>query len=306
MVWIQNRIAKRVLRTGTGFLAAVLTLSMAISTASADPAETRAALERVLTLERSVSLLLGNTGAAQQIDEGLALLDLLTDEELVMMGDLAPALADLESHLALLKENLENALDDRAPAPGFASPPSSPPQTDISLVDAGYSGLCGDVRENTEIMFGLKVALDVAEGIWMTASRGCDQIIVGIGAGGNGSVACIVGDLIFLGLRTTYEAFEFCDADTDSAEIEGAYERAASIFSLQEHLHADIATHDAEIKALLEDIQAGIERNYEVGLDIIRLLNTPKGRRTSDWPACGDGQPCDYPDYERIRRSRSR
>jgi hypothetical protein len=312
MVWIRNWMAKRVLRPGTGFLAAVLTLSMAIPTASADPAETRAALERVLTLERSLVLMLDDAGAAQQIDEGLAQLDLLTDEELAMMGDASAGLAELESHLTFLKEDLENGLDARAAAVG-AFPEDTP--TGVSLVDAGYS-FCGSTRANTVAMFAARNTLNVAQGVWDVLNRGCDQVVIGIGAGGNTSAACIPVDAILRIAEVVFQGFALCDADIDSVEIEGAYDRAKNIFDLQDHVHddladldekvddldADLQAHHAEIKALLDNIQAGIERNYEVGLDIIRLLNTPKGRRKSDHPAC-DGQPCDYPNYKRKTRS---
>lgn len=50
---------------------------------------------------------------------------------------------------------------------------------------------------------------------------------------------------------------------------------------------AALAQHDADIKALLMDLQAGQQ-------EIIRLLLTPQGRRTSDFGDCA-GAGCDFP-----------
>lgn len=59
-----------------------------------------------------------------------------------------------------------------------------------------------------------------------------------------------------------------------------------------------LATHDGDIKALLAGVQSGVNDNaarLEVllarQLEVIRLLHTPQGQRTSDVPAC-DGGPC--------------
>ncbi|MDH3284991.1 MAG: hypothetical protein OEQ13_09635 [Acidobacteriota bacterium] len=71
------------------------------------------------------------------------------------------------------------------------------------------------------------------------------------GFGGNTSLACIPADVIFIVAKalvgtaeSTVESIAFCDGAVDSAEIEGAYERAG-------HIHADLATHDSAISTQL-------------------------------------------------------
>lgn len=56
--------------------------------------------------------------------------------------------------------------------------------------------------------------------------------------------------------------------------------------------------HDVDVKALLATLQSGVDGNGEQlelllarQLEVIRLLHTPQGQRTSDVPAC-DGGPC--------------
>lgn len=71
--------------------------------------------------------------------------------------------------------------------------------------------------------------------------------------------------------------------------------------SISQHdadLKNTLATHDADIKALLAGVQSGVNDNgarLEIllarQLEVIRLLHTPQGQRTSDVPAC-DGGPC--------------
>lgn len=63
-------------------------------------------------------------------------------------------------------------------------------------------------------------------------------------------------------------------------------------------IRSQVNTHDGEIKALLATLQSGVDGNGEQlelllsrQLEVIRLLHTPQGQRTSDVPAC-DGGPC--------------
>ena len=62
-----------------------------------------------------------------------------------------------------------------------------------------------------------------------------------------------------------------------------------------------ISVHDADIKSLLANIQAVVNANgnkidilLERQLEVVRLLHTPQGRRSSSVPAC-NGSDCDWP-----------
>lgn len=123
------------------------------------------------------------------------------------------------------------------------------------------------------------------------------------------------------------------DGLVDGAEIEAAYENTVILLGQQNDLAADLtthdtdiksalnthdtdiknvvsihdtdiktalSTHDTDIKALLANIQAGVDANgakldilLARQLEVIRLLHTPQGLRTSDVPAC-DGGPCSW------------
>jgi len=111
--------------------------------------------------------------------------------------------------------------------------------------NANYSGLCGSDRNNTEAVFAAQVALQVAKGVWSAASRGCDEVVVIAGEGGNGSLACIVADEILFAAEAVLDDFKFCDDDINGAEIEGSYERLA-------HVHADVEAIQDRIDEIWE------------------------------------------------------
>ena len=68
------------------------------------------------------------------------------------------------------------------------------------------------------------------------------------------------------------------------------------------NIDTDLAQHDTDIKALLANVQAGVDANgarldilLARQLEVLRLLHTPEGRRATDVPAC-DGEDCVWPD----------
>lgn len=181
-----------------------------------------------------------------------------------------------------------------------AGDPGSP-KTD-GFPDAGYWPLYGSTRNNPTAMFVARIVLKVAQGVWAGASRGCDETIAGF----NLSLACIPVDIVLFAAEEVYAQFEEKDSDIDSAEIEGTYERSA-------HLHGDIGlvqttsdsiadmvfTLDEKVDIMdgkLDALLALMEGLRETNCDIIRLLHTPQGQRTSDVLPCADqpGYPYDW------------
>jgi hypothetical protein len=104
---------------------------------------------------------------------------------------------------------------------------------------APYS-FCGVTRRSTTGMLVAQITLEAAQNVWSIASRACDQVVVAAGFGGNGSAACIIVDEVLFAAQTTYNAFVYCDANIDSAEILGSYNRL-------EHLHGDVEDAKASI-----------------------------------------------------------
>ena len=171
--------------------------------------------------------------------------------------------------------------------------------------------------------------MEAAKVIWSGLSRGCDQVVVILGEGGNTSVACIAADIVLFAAELAVgiaegvvEHFIFCDSGVDSAEIEGTWERVGHIHTdLDEHntaivnqltahdtkISSQLAAHDADIKARLGEIQGTVDENQRLikifmsrQLEIMRLLITPNGRRKVDaevLTCTGDDCP-EYPEFQ--------
>lgn len=131
----------------------------------------------------------------------------------------------------------------------------------------------------------------------------CDQTVVVGGFGGNFSSGCATLFWTAQLFELIHETLGFLDDDIDSAEIEGAYERAGQVYDkvtdLQVSvggtetdiaiLRTDLASHDTGVRDLLADLMADVRANQQhlkkviaVQRQIIRLLLQPDGRRTVD------------------------
>ena len=115
------------------------------------------------------------------------------------------------------------------------------------------------------------IALEIAQGVWSVADRGCGTVAVAIGIAGNPQNAlCIITDVVLFvanAVVTTAEAvvahIAFCDGAVDSAEIEGAYERVGHVHDDVADVDADLVAHDAHINADLEAHDAHINSDLE-------------------------------------------
>lgn len=102
---------------------------------------------------------------------------------------------------------------------------------------AGFPGAdypsCGSTRTDDAIVDASDTALFVAEGVRDAASRACDEVIVILGEGGNGSLACIITDGIYLAAKVINYGLHYCNDKIDSAEQQAVYSRLG-------HLHTDL------------------------------------------------------------------
>ncbi len=92
---------------------------------------------------------------------------------------------------------------------------------------------CGSTRTDESTIDAADIALVVAEGIRDAASRGCDEVIVVAGFGGNGSLVCIITDEVYVAAKAVNYGLHFCDNKIDAAEQLAAYSRL-------DHLHSDL------------------------------------------------------------------
>lgn len=100
---------------------------------------------------------------------------------------------------------------------------------------------CGTRTSETAIDAS-DVALFVAEGIRDAASRACDEVVVIVGEGGNGSLACIITDGIYVAAKIVNYGLHFCNDKIDQAELAATYNRLG-------HLHTDLESSVANDNA---------------------------------------------------------
>ncbi len=97
---------------------------------------------------------------------------------------------------------------------------------------------------STGVIIAADVIYFVAEGVREAAQNACDQVVVAAGFGGNGSLACIVVDVVYILAKAVNQGIHFCDDDYAGAVSEASFERLG-------HIHDDI-----------EDIKANDNTNY--------------------------------------------
>lgn len=161
------------------------------------------------------------------------------------------------------------------------------------LPNAPYS-FCGSERVSTEIVIATHAAYLVAELAREALLRACQQVVVILGEGGSVSAGCIATDVTFYLIKEVYDAFAICQADVDSAEIKGSYERAG-------HIHSDIEALGEKLDLIIDLVlanAAAIEANRLAICDNKRLLVSPQGSRESNCETCFDqpGYPYSWPE----------
>ena len=222
--------------------------------------------------------LTGHEAAAADME---AALSAMTDEELYFgygqmdLTGLAEAFVNAAEALNAVEETYPGARDFVERKNAVSDVEKMNPGNSVPL-SAGLPGAVGypgaicpfspdrsnadDLLIAVDAIAAANVALEIAQGIWSVADRGCTTVAVAIGAVGNPQNAlCIITDtalFIAEAVVTTAEAvvahIAFCDGAVDSAEIEGAYERAG-------HVHDDLADHDTNIDADLAAHDANID-----------------------------------------------
>ena len=208
-------------------------------------------------------------GQAESAADIRAAVGAMTDEELYLgYGDM-----DLEGAVRAFQD-VADAFD----AVGDMAVPAVPPAAAPDLLSPGLPGAVGyptapfpcpfspdrsnadDLLIAVDAIEAANIALEIAEGIWSVSDRACTTVAVAIGAVGNPqNAACIAADVLLFAAkavvnaaRATVDHIAFCDGAVDSAEIEGAYERAG-------HIHSDLEAHDANIDGDLAAHDANID-----------------------------------------------
>lgn len=246
----------------------------ATQTASSIGDATRYQLIDVLNLQYQIAGKLSSTNALDMINIAQNQVKQMTSQELASLADMQTPLSELRVMLEILNESLNQSMAMTAAETGQVRTPRSTAtisalSTPLTPPNYFNDPTCplGERFDNL-LVFISEQALFVAEEVREIASRGCNQMIVVLGEGANLSTVCITTDVVYIVAKQVHNVLSFCDATVNSAEIEGAFERTADIYS-------NLNEHDTDIKNLLMTIKAGQRQ-------IMRLLLTPEGRREID------------------------
>ena len=100
----------------------------------------------------------------------------------------------------------------------------------------GATGLCSGDGPN-RIPVGVVLAADVvyfiAEGVRDAAQDACNEVVVVLGEGGNGRLACLITDAIYVVAHAVDFGIHFCDDDLTGNIIDANYARLG-------HIHTDL------------------------------------------------------------------
>jgi hypothetical protein len=234
----------------------------------------------------------GNVAGQQRAHEGRDAMMRLTNEQLakVYSQTRVPDLSVATIASGFLASQAESRLFQQKslPLPGAPDLISECVSPTIPLDSAGR--------------YALLIIKEVASSILAAATFVCTQDILGE----NGSLACVPLAIAADIANGFFDTAQFCAGEFTANQVDGSYNRL-------EHIHADLATgittivnndnsnktaiinndnantttivnnSNANKDALVGEIRA-------LGCEIVRLLNTPEGKRASSILACS-GQP---------------
>jgi hypothetical protein len=112
---------------------------------------------------------------------------------------------------------------------------------------------CGSTRVDESTIDASDIALFAAEGVRDAASRACDEVVVIAGEGGNGSLACIATDAIYVAAKAVNFGLHFCNDKIDEAELGATYDRLTHLHS---DLEASVANDNANKTAIINNDNA--------------------------------------------------
>jgi hypothetical protein len=152
--------------------------------------------------------------------------------------------------------------------------PPPPPITVNPLTDAEYF-FPTSMWPSPTVVYAAFLANQAAEKVAELANPPCDETLVALGEGGNGALACLATEGIYMVVNYTYEIMEFIVRERANAEITGAYKRAGDLYSNLKSSSEAIGYIEQRVKEI-EDKEAIILSNQQC---IMQLLTMPQGQR---------------------------
>jgi hypothetical protein len=165
-------------------------------------------------------------GRIDALDAQLARIQALTDEELQVLHDsisdraaFHAAVQDVKGYLAYREQHASTPV-----AMAISGTLDGP-------TDPDYSALCGFLRDNEDVINGVRVAYSVAVGAGIVAQALCDTLVVILGEGTNAPFCVAAGFANGLAeiARTVIEEADECNNDIAEAQVEAIHENTKTI-----------------------------------------------------------------------------
>jgi|ERR1051326_755293 hypothetical protein len=104
---------------------------------------------------------------------------------------------------------------------------------DRADADSVCSALIGPGAPSSALIISLDAVYLVAAGVRAGLSRGCNQVLVALGEGGNSSLACIAADVVFYAAQAVRNKVAACETDYTRRTVDANFDRLG-------HIHADL------------------------------------------------------------------
>jgi hypothetical protein len=207
----------------------------------------------------------GDTAGQERVRQGREAMRALTNDQLARLyaqtriPDLSAA-AVASEYVASRAESSGGPVKDSLPFPGAPA-----------LISE-----CSGLPIDSAARFALLVLKEIASSILAAATFVCTQDILGE----NGSLACVPLAIASDIANGVFDSAQYCAGEFTANQVDGNFNRLGHI---HDDLSAGITTivnnDNANKNALVAEIRA-------LGCEIVRLLNTPEGRRASAIQAC--------------------
>lgn len=136
---------------------------------------------------------------------------------------------------------------------------------------AGPDPVCDALIGSGRVSYAVTAAADAvfiaAAGVRAGLSRGCNQVLVALGEGGNTSTACIAADAVYYVAVAVRAKLTACDNDFTGRTVDAIYGRVG-------HIHSDLENSVANDNTNTTNIIANDNSNKT---DIINNANANKG-----------------------------
>ncbi len=208
----------------------------------------RAALLEVINQQINIHTNMGNNSQVNNLQSAKNRVLQLSFEELAVLPE-SSAFNRLKTANNILETQTLSVATSKILG-NFANKAS----TTLTQPDYADFPLCGTApgeRYSDTAVFVSEQALFVAEVVREVASRGCEQVAVAAGFGGNTSAVCIATDAVYIAAKEAHNILSFCDAEVDEAQLETTFLRTEDLFNLGHEISDELSAHDSAVSGLI-------------------------------------------------------